>query len=317
MKLLRAFLTLSLGSVLRLTRQRVVVRSLAIPTILTIGTIVLTLIISAWFGGSGIVVLSPDLASNQPLRNAIQAEGWSIHAAAEPGQAIKDGEGWAGTDGQTLWVRQRSTHSLRFEELIRESIGASWRPHPRLVKPPIEYAARKGKLLAQLMSVLFVMYGVVLGAGLVARDRDQGILEAEFSMPIPIWMHAASRWFASTLILTIFLLFAVLTFTAFLSMPDQGAMIRHGLAGTMSSTALGLVMIGKAGIKQGFSGPVAAGISTATFLCGLGFGLPDHQAAWIPMASIASDSAGWEALFMASLFSLGAIFMFGKRSALG
>ena len=123
------------------------------------------------------------------------------------------------------------------------------------------------------------MYGVVLGAGLVARDRDQGILEAEFSMPVPIWMHAASRWIASSLVLTIFLFFAIATFTAFLSMPDQGAIMRHGLAGTMASSALGLLVIGKGGLNQGFSGPVAAGLSTATFICGLGYALPDAQAA--------------------------------------
>jgi hypothetical protein len=302
---------------LRLLRQRVVVRSLTIPIILTIGTVVLTLIVATWLGGSGIVVLSPELAQRVELSDRIQAEGWTIRTDPRPREAIKSGRGWAGSDGRTLWVKQRSTHSLRFEELLRAELGSSWRPHPILVKPPVEYAATKGRLLAQLMGMLFVMYGVVLGAGLVARDRDQGILEAEFSMPVPIWMHAASRWLASTLLLTIFLQFAVATFTAFLSMPDPAAIMRHGLSGIMASTALGLVVIGKAGIKTGFSGPVAAGISAATFCCGLGYALPDAQAAWIPMASLASESSGWESLLVASIVSCAAILIFGRRSALG
>jgi hypothetical protein len=313
----RALMILSLSATLRLLRQRVVVRSLTIPITLTIGTVVLTLLIATWLGGSGIVVLSPELAQRTALCDAIRAEGWTIRTNADPHAAIQSGSGWAASDGETLWVQQRSTHTLRFEELLREEIGASWRPHPTLVKPPVEYAAKKGKLLAQLMGMLFVMYGVVLGAGLVARDRDQGILEAEFSMPVPIWMHAASRWLASTLVLTIFLQFAVATFTAFLSMPDPTAIMRHGLSGTMASTALGLLVIGKAGIKRGFSGPVAAGISAATFCCSLGYVLPDAQSAWLPMASLASDSSGWESLLVALVFSCGAVLVFGKRSALG
>lgn len=313
----RALMYLSLSATLRLVRQRVVVRSLTIPISLTIGTVVLTLLVATWLGGSGVVVLSPALAERTELCAEIRAEGWTIHTDPNPREAIEGGGGWAASDGETLWVQQRSTHTLRFEELLRKELGAAWRPHPTLVKPPVEYAAKKGKLLAQLMGMLFVMYGVVLGAGLVARDRDQGILEAEFSMPVPIWMHAASRWIASTLVLTIFLQFAVATFTAFLSMPDPAAIMRHGLSGTMASTALGLLVIGKAGIKRGFSGPVAAGISAATFCCSLGYALPDAQSAWIPMASLASDSSGWESLLIALLFSCTAVFLFGKRSALG
>ena len=55
----------------------------------------------------------------------------------------------------------------------------------------------------------------------------------------------------------------------------------------------------------------------ATFCCSLGYALPDAQSAWIPMASLASESSGWESLLVALLFSCAAVSIFGKRSALG
>ena len=128
MKSLRALFSLSIGAILRLTRQRVVVRSLTISTILTIGTIVLTLMVAAWYGGSGVVVVTPELASSTQLEQALLDEGWTIRVDSAPGDAIAQGAAGPVRMGKHSGFSS-STHSLRFEELIRHEIGAGWRPH--------------------------------------------------------------------------------------------------------------------------------------------------------------------------------------------
>ena len=94
-----------------------------------------------------------------------------------------------------------------------------------------------------MKSFVALASGVVFGAGSVARDRDQGTLEAELSMPVPMWLHGLARWLASSLLLSAFFVLAVGIFDSLLGLESATRLILHGSAACAGATAIGLVVM--------------------------------------------------------------------------
>jgi hypothetical protein len=180
--------------------------------------------------------------------------------------------------------------------------------------PDTADAAPQGALFSKLVAILFTLYGVVFGLGMVARDRDDGTLEAELALPLPHWVAGATRWLSATLVLSLFYAYSVILFDAIIGVADRGAMIRHGMAATGGATALGLVAVGKAGIKQGFSGPLAGGLTATMAVMGIGLAQPDIGS-YLPLASLFAGGSGWIPVGVSLGLGVLASWIFSVRSA--
>jgi ABC-type transport system involved in multi-copper enzyme maturation permease subunit len=165
-----------------------------------------------------------------------------------------------------------------------------------------------------MLMLLFALYGVVFGVAMIARDRDDGTLEAELSLPMARWVPGAARWTSSTAVLAIFLGYCVALFDALVGVPDAGALIRHGIAASGGAVCLGIAVVGRAGIRRGFSGPFAIGLTIATALLGMGIGLP-RVGQWLPLASVLAGGDGWAPLTLSLLSGVVASALFAWRSA--
>ena len=161
---------------------------------------------------------------------------------------------------------------------------------PRPIDPKTRDA--HGDVACRLVGLLFVLYGVVFGLGGVARDRDNGSLEAELALPVPRWVGGLARWIASSLVLGAFYAATVLLFSSMFPVRDCGAVVRHGVAAASVGVALGLSAVGSAGLKNGFSGPLAVAMTGATGLASVGAAL---TLAWMPIASLLTNGSGpWD-----------------------
>ena len=135
-----------------------------------------------------------------------------------------------GTDGKTLWgVR----HAVGRPRGRSRSCGSGRGPIgvPIPIAPPTARSQfARGDIVCAVLALLFVLYGLVFGLGGVARDRDDGTLEMELSLPIPRWVGGMARWIASTLVLSVFYTVSVWMLAALLPVPGMGAVIRNGIA---------------------------------------------------------------------------------------
>jgi hypothetical protein len=308
---LRGLLLLTGALLRRLTREGLILRSLTFPTGLTVGTLVLTIGIVAWIRWDPLIAITPEVEHLQP---ALMENGLRTTVVEDPKAEVEAERAWAGTDGEEIWLSGRGPKALILESVVREDVGADWRPDADVPKPPLRVAIAMGRRVVMLLGVLFALYGVVFGAGMIARDRDAGILEIELSLPLPRWVVGASRLLAGTLSLSAFLALGILMVDAVIGVPDAWATIRHGIACSAGSTCIGLLVIGRAGLKAGFTGPLTSGMSLATALIAVGLTAPDF-AKWLPLASFASSASGWEALVGAAVLSVLTLVVFTLRSA--
>jgi len=295
----------------RFLREGFVLRSLVWPAGLTIGTLLATLLVFSVTRRSEAVGVSPDV--DAALVERLESEGWSPVITEDPEAALRSGQVWAATDGSTLW-HGSGARALQLESLLRQRLGATWWPEAEVRMPSTQDAAPQGAIFATLVAVMFTLYGVVFGLGMVARDRDDGSLEAELALPLPHWVAGASRWLAATIVLSIFFAFSVALFDAVIGVSRPTALVRHGIAATGGATALGLISVGRAGVKQGFSGPLAAGLAAAMGLMGVGLARPEIGAT-LPLASLMSGGSGWVPVGVSLVFGILASFAFSVRSA--
>jgi hypothetical protein len=86
--------------------------------------------------------------------------------------------------------------------------------------------------------------------------------------------------------------------------------IRHGIAAASVGVALGLSVVGTAGLKNGFSGPFAVAMSWATGLAAIG-GAMDLW--WLPIGSLFTGGDGWAPLGVAALVGALSAAFYGWR----
>lgn len=295
----------------RLTREGLVLRSLTFPTALVIGTLMMTIGVVAWLRWSPLVAVPPHLAH---LEGVLVENDLRVTVVEDPIATVDAGKAWGGTDGSLIRIRGGGPKALVFESVVRQEAGARWRPDADVPRPPLGVAQAMGERIVILLGALFALYGVVFGAGMVARDRDSSTLEIELALPLPRWVHGATRLLTASLSLSAFLGLGILMVDAVIGLPDVAASIRHGIACAVGATSIGLLVIGRGGLKTGFTGPLTSGMTAATALFAFGLTAPG-AARWLPLASFASSASGWEALLGAVVAAVLTVLLFTWRSA--
>lgn len=314
MRSLRAFVLLSLDGMRRLLREGIVLRSLVFPVVLTILAVVGTVAVVLWIQAPRSLALSPE-AAHPELVAAVEADGDRVVVVADPGQAVRDDEAAIGTDGTTLWIGNGGHPPLRLEAKVREHLGTVWRPYrPEAQRKASVQNDDAPRRLAVFIGALFALYGVVFGAGGVARDRDQGTLDAELAMPVPHVVVGFARWTSGTLVLSAFFAMSVGLVHAIMGVGDPTPLILHGGAACGASTAIGLLVIGRAGLDRGFAGPMSAGLVAVFGLAGAGLARGPMQ--WVPIASLlARDASAWPPVLGAIALGVVAALAFARRTA--
>lgn len=308
-----ALAALTVTLVRRLLREGVVLRSLAFPALLCAGAILLTVV--------GVTVLRPPQSvgvtaglDTPALVADATAKGWSVTVVEDPAAAVDEERVTAATDGHTIWRKRSSTAALGVEALLRQHLKAGWWMDVSLGQATRQRSYRSNEMLLRFIGALFAMYGVVFGAGSVARDRDEGTLAAEVATAVPRWVHGTARWLASTFVLGAFYVFGVALFHSLVGMPDPVAVALHGVAASSGSAALGIAVVGRAGMAQGFVAPLSVGLVLVTSLLGWGFAANGPEQ-WIPIASVLSEGTpGGGAAAMSVLWGIVGIALFTWRS---
>jgi len=308
----RALALLTASMIQRLLREGMVLRSLVWPGLVASGTLMVTVAFLALTRPSRSIAVPPDLPDD--LVAALEERQFALlrmEPEAIPA-AIEQGRQPIGTDGTTLWVRGSSVVSLEVEYLLRRRAGARWMPLPEPL-PDAASASLAGRNIVRVLGMLFVMYGAVFGLGGVARDRDNGSLEAELALPVPRWISGMSRWLASTFTLGLFFTLSILWIAAIVGVKDAPSVIRHGIAACGASVAIGIGIVGTAGLKQGFAGPFALVVVVLTGITTLGaLGID-----WLPLASLFSEGSGWPAIAVAMVMGVISAFVYALRVGRG
>jgi hypothetical protein len=304
---LRALGLLTGSTFVRMLRESLVLRSMVWPGIVTCTTLAATLVVAAAVRPGRDVAVEP--GTDPALVVELEEAGFDVEHLSSPGEAVRSGRYSMGTDGRAIWVYGTPPAALELESMVRTRLDADWRPKPRPPPEPRDVDVR-GDIACRILALLFVLYGLVFGLGGVARDRDDGTLEAELSLPIPRFVGGLARWLASTAILALFFTVSVHLFAAIIPVPYRWEVIRHGIAAASVGVAIGLVVVGTSGVKQGFSGPFAAGMTFATGMASVGGAL---GLTWLPLASLFGSGSGWPPLGMALLLGLLSSWSYGWR----
>jgi hypothetical protein len=296
----------------RLLRERMVVRSLSFPILLTAGTLVLTLF-AAWISEPNpTVALSPQLDSPE-LRMELKAAGFQTMRVDDPNQAVEQGKVWAGMTQNNILISGPSPLLLPLEAIFRETKEAPWRPDP-LENPPKPDTGDFGTTIMKLLSAIYALYGVVIGAASLTRDRADGTLEVGYTLPISRWLFPASRWLAASAVITLFLITGSAVIMAMVGYEHLASVLRNGCAAILTATALGVMATSAAGRGQNLSSGLGKGLSLATMLFGVGYALPSI-AIYLPLASLNSQSNGIAPLFVAIFIGVSSCLLFAYRSA--
>ena len=301
----RALPLLTLTLLRRLMRDGFVLRSLVLPTALTVVTLYATVLAVALSGQPKIVAV-PRGFEDEVLTRIAAAHELRIVPADDPREQVRVGQALAATDGHTVWAQGPTAEAALVEAALRDSQKASWRLQPMIALPGVREGAYFGMLLGRLLAAVFALYAVVLGAGMVARDRDDGTLSAEFALPLPRWVHGASRWLASTIVVTAFLVPSLVVWDALMGIPAVSAAARHAIAACAAATAIGLFSVARAGPGGGFAGPLAAALSTTFGLFALGR-VVGVVSVWVPIASLGTQQGGTAPLLLSLLFGAVAV----------
>ena len=284
----------------RLLRQRLVRRALVWPGALTVGALLLTVAIAPRPEADR--PLRVEASLTEPLRTelsaALAARGLSVapasaaSAASDPSPAdiSRDPDGdWVIADPGAAWA-PAAEQALRQVDpslpwTLRLQTEADGSPAAMALPSP-------GRLLAVQISLLYALYGVVLGAAATVRDRQTGVLEAQLVTGVPRWTIGLGRVLASAGVLGLALATTLLLLAGFLELPALGDWLLHGLIGTGLAVALG-TWRAAASKREGLSAPLSQGLTAVTGLVVLGFGKA-ALGGWLPLASLGALGSGAE-----------------------
>jgi len=286
------------GSLLtRALREGLIVRALAWPGLLTVLAVVTAAAaVAVSEGGSRVAVSDPILSE------ALEARGLTVVQSEDPEQLLRSGDAEAAVwrdEGWVLGLSAGGRSALEVEAVVRDHAGAAW----TIVLPPLERRdPRMGpvtSLLLGLMAVLFTLYGVVFGAASLLRDREDGTLEAERSLPLPDLAHAWARLLTSGLLLAGGFLLSVGLVHGLLGVDRPFAWAVTGSAAGLAGAAIGLGAMSRA---KTLSRPLAIGMMVAMALIAGGWSTP--ALSWLPIASVGSLVRWDVALLATPVFAL-------------
>jgi len=290
------------GSLLtRLFRYGMIVRSLAFPGALIALTLLLTVWVVTGTQPPPRLAVSPELASSQ-LEVALAEVGLDMAVTDAPREWVETGRAVGGSDGQSYFVPATTRSSLAGEYALRGVLGTSWRPAiPDLPGP--EQVQTLGALIGRILLGIFSLYGVVFGAAMVARDREDGSLEVDCSLAIPRWVHGTARLLAGSLVLCAFLATSLLMLQSLIGVEDLLGWTGHGTAAAIGSVSLGMVSAGRSKSRTGLGTALALGLTLVTGFFGVGVVAP-WIGQWLPMASIVTGGSPVGALVTALLLAV-------------
>lgn len=283
---LRAWWWLTASMLVRLLRYGAIIRSLVFPAGLVGLTLVLTLAVLSLTKVDPVIAVSADLFS-QELQEAMDKEGLEVRVTSTPELDVRAGRAAGGSDGTFYWATGMTRDAALGESILRRVRGASWRyavPKPSDVTDISHF----GALMLKLLSGIFSLYGVVFGAAMIARDREDGTLEVDCSLPIPRWLHGASRLSAGCILLSVFLTVSAMVVLSLVGIDHWMRGLSHGIAASMASLGIGLASVGKAKLKSGFGTALATGLTATTALYGVGYVAP-AIGQYLPLSSLLTD----------------------------
>lgn len=295
----------------RALREGLIVRALAWPGLLT----ALAILVSA--AAVALVQSSESVAtSDVELAEELEAHGLVVEIHADPEAALLaedvDRAIWMNGQQSVLGLRHSGRTSLLIEAVLRDHVGSAW----TIELPPIERRdERMGpvtRLLMGMMAALFTLYGVVFGAASVLRDREDGTLEAERSLPVAEWTHGAARLAAAAALLGVGFALSLGLLHGLLSVDEPLAWLLVGCVAGLSGAAIGLGAMSRA---ETLSRPLALGMSASMLLLGLGWSLPD-LGRHLPIAAVGALVRGElpsaVSLLTAALLSVVACLLFAR-----
>lgn len=287
---MRALAGLTLAVVLRLLREGLVVRALAWPGVLT----GLTLFVVAGFiavQGREWTVVVEDSTCNAEL----EAAGLRVRQDENPENWLLDGGAllavWRENDGWILGHVFESIALQKAHSALRDCLHDAWRFEMLEFERAEADLDRAVAAMLGLLAVLFALYGAVIGAGVLFRDRTSGALEAELALPLPTWMHAAARLLALVAVLVPAAFVSMAIIDALLSAVPIGAWLGAIAAAAITSGALGLTFVAHARMERGFSGALSRTLIVTAGLVALGYSLP-AVGAYLPVSSIGAGMVG-------------------------
>lgn len=311
---LRGWTWLTASMVQRFLREGVVLRSMIFPVVLVIAVLVGTVGFVTWWRVEG-AALTPALATPE-FRAAIEGAGGTVIVAEDPEAVVRAGQAAYGTDGKTLWVDHSGLPPQALESAVRKELGTVWRPYQtHEIRSSQSRSDTSSTGIAQFIGALFAMYGVVFGAGAIARDRDDGTLDAELSVALPMWVAALARWSAATLVLGLYFGMSVAMLHAVIGLATPWALAINGATASSTAAVIGMAAIGRGSKTRGFAGPMSAGLVIVMGLFSAGIATPT-LAAHVPIASMIATKVGaapWVALCLGPLYA----WWFARRVAVG
>lgn len=258
----------------RFLREGFVVRALLWPGLLCSLAIVVTAAIYVQVGTSPVIYVTEGTWT--PVfeeHNFVVREHASPETLLANGQAVRGvwKDGTQTVFGHSMGGRQ----TLIAESLLRDYTRAPWRIEvPPLEERPAEVRRQAG-LMAGIIGLLYTLYGVVMGAGSLFRDRSSGFLESELAMARPTWLPAASRMLALGCILAPALAATLLSIDALMPIDNLTLWLIHGVAAAAMGGTLGLYLVARSSLDKGFSAPLSRALMVATALLGLGYMQPE------------------------------------------
>jgi len=294
----RALAGLTVSIVLRLLREGLVVRALAWPGMLTALSMFVSASATIAWRNSPIIYLSPAVmspavdASARPA--AGQAQGDSALVASlkaakfvpvvdeNPEAVLVEGRGeravWKEGDRYVFAATWGGTLTTKAEAALRDALGEPWRiqmpPPAKRRRDSSEMKAVTGAL-AGIVGLLFTLYGVVIGAGSLYRDRSSGVLESDLALAIPRWIHAIARLTALSTVLAPALVVSLWVVDALMPLHSLTRWTWADLFATLAGGALGFHLMARASSGKGFSGPLSQAITASMGLISVGYMKPD------------------------------------------
>ncbi|MCK6516586.1 hypothetical protein L6R46_16220 [Myxococcota bacterium] len=314
--LAKAWALLTVSVLTRTLREGLVLRALIWPALI----IALTLLVSATFV-AGLYASKSAAVPDEAFAEVLVAKGLDARVYADPEAAFVAGEvdraAFEGPEGWVILARFDGAYTMAMESELRARLGAAWRP---MLIPRAGRNAALGpttRLLVGLLAVLFVLYGVVFGAGGLSRDQQDGSLDAERALPVPSWIHAASRMGAAGLALSVAFAASVWLIHTILGVSAPWAWsVVGGLSG-LGGAAMGLGLMARAGRAESLSGPLSRGLVAVTGLMALGYSAP-ALGRHLPIASVGAlvrgDLPGVGAVFTTLLVCGLAAWMFDRSA---
>ena len=289
---------MSIAIIVRLLREGLVVRALAWPGLLTALSMFISASLTiAWRNNPVIYVSEPSIV--EPLRKA----DFQVIVHPDPETTLKEGRTeravWREGDRYVLGVTWGGTLSYKAESILRNHLNERWRlevPSPRKRgRDSVELRPVTG-LLAGVVALLFTLYGVVIGAGSLYRDRSSGVLESDLALPIPRWIHASARIVALASVLGPALVVSLFIVDSLLPVHRLYHWMFAGFFASVLGGAVGVIMMARAPTGRGFSAPLSQALTVAMGLISLGFWQP-QIGRFVPLMSLGSSFSGTSASF--------------------